>query len=249
MPIPHRIRHVVAVATALSCLSAAADLPRPAVFLPISKSVVRVVAAKEGGGVSVGSGVTVAPSVVATSCHIIRDAGEIRISGSGGSWEVDAEQGDIYRDVCLLRAPSWTGAPVDLAPPDSTPQMGASVVALGFSGGAPIKPNFGHIRALHPFHDGHIIEADAVFNSGSSGGGLFAADGKLIGLLTFRLRNSTDSFYSVPVDWVRQRLAAEGDWVQVRPLPKGSTPFWEREAADLPAFMRAADLAISAPGA
>ena len=248
MPIPHRFRHAVAVATALSCLSAAAELPRPAVFLPISKSVVRVMAAKEGGGVSVGSGVTVAPSIVATSCHIIRDAGEIRISGAGGTWDVDAEQADQWRDVCLLRVPSWTGAPVDLAPPASTPQAGATVVALGFTGGAAIKPNFGHIRALHPFEDSHIIEADAAFNSGSSGGGLFAADGKLIGLLTFRLRNSTESFYSVPVEWVRERLQSEGDWLQVRPLPEGA-PFWQGAAKDLPAFMRTTELASSPPGA
>lgn len=237
----------MAAATAMLCLSAAAELPSPARFLPISKSVVRVMAARDGA-VSVGSGVTVAPSIVATSCHVIRDATEIRIAGGGGTWEVEAEQADVYRDVCLLRAPSWTGTPVDLAAPSALPEAGEPVVALGFTGGAPIKPNFGQIRAMHAFEGSHIIEADAPFNSGSSGGGLFAADGKLIGLLTFRLRNSVDSYYSVPVAWVRERLQAADSWGEVRPLPKGM-PFWQGDRDALPAFMQSTELASRRPGA
>src|SRR3954468_9517108 len=161
----------------------------PARFLPLAASVVRVEAQRAQGGLAVGSGVTVAPAVIATSCHVVREAIDIRVAGQGASWSVDGERADSRRDVCFLRVPSWPGKPVALAPAD---RLGAGdlLVALGFTGGAAITPRFGSVRALHPFDGGDVIESDTSFNSGSSGGGLFNGAGELVGLLTFRLRDS-----------------------------------------------------------
>lgn len=209
----------------------------PALYLPISASVVRVIADREQGGVSVGSGVTVAPSVIATSCHVVRDAIGIRIGGQGGTFSADGEHADLRRDVCYLRVPSWNGRPVVLATANDV-QPGAHVAALGFTGGVAIRPRFGEILALHAFEEGQIIEATAAFNSGSSGGGLFDAEGALIGLLTFRLRNSEVSYYSIPVDWVRESLPHESQWTAIHPV-REMTPFWQGEPEDLPPFLRA----------
>jgi serine protease Do len=198
---------------------------------------VRVFADREHGGTSHGSGITVAPSVVATSCHVVRDAIGIRIAGSGGTWEVDGEHADLRRDICFLHVPSWNGKPVALARADHV-RLGAPVAALGFTGGAALRPRFGEILGLHAFDEGRIIEASASFNSGSSGGGLFDAEGALIGMLTFRMRNSVVSYYSVPVEWIREGLPVDGPWASVRPLV-GKAPFWQGEAEDLPPFMRA----------
>jgi S1-C subfamily serine protease len=199
-----------------------------------------VEADREHGGLAIGSGVTVGPSVIATSCHVVRDAVGIRIAASGATWNVDGEHADTRRDVCFLRVPAWRGKPVELAANSLIP--GAAVVALGFTGGAPISPRFGRVIALHLFDDARIIESSAPFNSGSSGGGLFDAGGALIGLLTFRLRNSVVSYYSVPVQWIRERLAGGHAWTSVRPL-RGALPFWQGEADELPGFMRATALA------
>lgn len=233
------LRHVLMAAITLpACLPAAAELGDPARFLSISASVVRVEASRQAGRLAIGSGVTVAPSVIATSCHVIRDASYIQVWGAGGTWNIDGENADVRRDVCLLRAPNWEGTPVDLAPRSERPVTGDSVVALGFTGGTTITPRFGRIRALHDFDGGRIIEADAPFNSGSSGGGLFAAGGALIGLLTFRLRNSEMSYYSVPVEWIREQLDSTPDWTAVHPLHDGGMPFWQGDNEDLPRFMR-----------
>jgi serine protease Do len=222
---------------ALLCAAASSQSLSPAMFLPIAASVVRVEVERQQGGLSVGSGVTVAPSVVATSCHVMRDAIGIRIAGSGAMWNVDAQYADLRRDVCFLRAPSWRGQPVQLADGNAL-RPGSPVAALGFTGGAAIMPRFGHILALHSFDAGQIIESNASFNSGSSGGGLFDAGGALLGLLTFRLRNSEVGYYSVPVEWIRASLPDDSQWTPVQPL-RESTAFWQREADDLPYFMRA----------
>jgi S1-C subfamily serine protease len=221
---------------ALVCVAAPSHALSPSLYLPAAASVVRVVADRQQGGSSFGSGVTVAPFVVATSCHVVRDAIGIRISGAGGTWEVDGEHADLRRDVCFLHVPAWQGKPVAFAKPNEV-RLGAQVAALGFTGGAALSPRFGEVLALHAFDHGRIIESSASFNSGSSGGGLFDAEGAFIGLLTFRLRNSVVSYYSVPAEWIAEALPRDGRWSSVHPLV-GTAPFWQGEAEDLPHFMR-----------
>ena len=225
------LRGLALAAVASLAWEAAGEPLSPAQFIPVSASVVRVEVDRAQGGRALGSGVTVAPSVIATSCHVVREAVGIRIAGAGSTWEVDAEYADTRRDLCFLRVPSWRGKAVEFAA-SADLRPGVPVVALGFTGGATIAPRFGHIRALHPFDEGRIIESDTQFNSGSSGGGLFDERGALIGLLTFRLRNSDDSYYSVPVQWIRERLPAEHQWADVGPL-KGAAPFWQGKSEAL----------------
>jgi S1-C subfamily serine protease len=218
-------RFVLSAMCGITCTVAWSQAFHPAVYLPIAASVVRVEAQLGQGRLSVGSGVTVAPSIIATNCHVVRDAVDIHVSGAGALWSVDAERDDARHDVCFLRVPGWTGGAVTLSAAKS-PSVGSTVVALGFSGGAPMTPRVGNVRALHAFDGANVIESDAAFNSGSSGGGLFDHDGALVGLLTFRMRNSVTSFYAVPVEWVRAGLPGDGGWKSVQPLA-GPAPFWE----------------------
>jgi S1-C subfamily serine protease len=229
-------RAALAAAALLGCGAAPAQSFNPALYLPVAASVVRVEADLPERHLSVGSGVTVAPAVIATNCHVVRDAVSIRVASGGEAWDVDAERGDLKRDVCFLRVPGWQGHPVAFAVA-SRPAIGATVVALGFTGGAPMRPRVGVVRALHSFDGARVIESDAAFNSGASGGGLFDDAGALVGLLAFRRRNSDSSYYALPIEWVRDAIPHDADWSSVKPLD-GPAPFWQGDEAQLPAFMR-----------
>jgi serine protease Do len=220
--------------------SALAQGLQPATFVPVSSSVVRVEAERQQGGISVGSGVTVAPSIVVTNCHVIRDAATIRISGGGSIWAVTGQYADGAHDLCFLRAPNWSGQPARLGERESL-QLGQAVAAIGFTGGTRKTLRFGRVQALHSLDGGRVIESDTAFTSGASGGGLFDASGALIGLLTFRMRGASGSYYSLPVRWIRDRLPVEGQWTDIHPLPD-AMPFWQRDVETLPYFMRAAPL-------
>ena len=219
---------------------AVAQILEPAAFVSVSSSVVRVEAEREHGGLSVGSGVTVAPSIVVTNCHVTRDAAAIRISGGGSLWRVTGQYADGGHDLCFLRAPTWTGRPARLGERESL-QLGQAVAAIGFTGGTSRSLRFGRVQALHSFDGGRVIESDTAFTSGASGGGLFDASGALVGLLTFRLRGSNGNYYSLPVHWIRDRMPAESQWTDIRGLPD-AVPFWQRDVETLPYFMRAAPL-------
>jgi len=209
-------------------------------FVSVSASVVRVEASGEHGGLSVGSGVTVAPSVVVTNCHVTRDAGTIRVSGGGRLWPVTGQYADGVHDLCFLRVPNWDGKPANLGGRDAL-QPGQPVAAIGFSGGSGRALRFGRVQALHALDGASVIESNTAFTSGASGGGLFDASGALVGLLTFRMLGSSGNYYSLPVRWIADRLPTAGQWTAIGPLAD-ARPFWQRDAATLPYFMRAARL-------
>jgi serine protease Do len=209
-------------------------------FVAASASVVRVEAGRAQGGLSVGSGVTVAPSVVVTNCHVTRDAATIRISGGGSMWSVSGQYADGIHDLCFLWAPGWSGRAARLGGRESL-QLGQEVAAIGFTGGTGKTFRFGRVQALHALDGGRVIESDTAFTSGASGGGLFDASGALVGLLTFRLRGPGSTYYSLPVRWIHDRLPAQDQWSDIHPLPD-AMPFWQRDVATLPYFMRAAPL-------
>jgi hypothetical protein len=227
----------------LAYVAVAASQPlSPATFVSLSGSVVRVEAGRADGGLHLGTGVTIAPSVIVTNCHVTHDGTAIRIVGSGRIWDVTGQYADAVHDLCFLRVPAWQGRPVALGS-SAALRLGQHVAALGFTGGMDIALKSGRVLALHSLDAGYVIESDTAFTSGSSGGGLFDADGALVGLLTFRLRGSGGSYYSVPVDWIRERVPADNQWAELGPL-HGAQPFWQGEPATLPYFMRVAALDV-----
>jgi hypothetical protein len=232
----------VLAAVVLGSLSASgiAGSLQPATFLPLSASVVRVEVEREQGGLGIGSGVTVAPGVVVTNCHVTRDAMAIRVSGAGRAWQVTGEYAQGARDICFLHVPEWNGRAVALSAREPL-QLGEPVAAIGFTGGTGRSLQFGEVRALHRFDGGAIIETSAAFTSGASGGGLFDAQGALVGLLTFRSLENGGSFYALPVAWVRERIPGREQWSEVRPLHDAAA-FWQRDRVTQPYFMRAASL-------
>ena len=214
--------------------------PNPAPFLALSASVVRVEVDRQGGGLSLGTGVTIAPSVVVTNCHVTREGTFARISGAGRLWDVTAQYADASHDLCFLRVPAWRGKPIVLGASDGL-RSGQSVAALGFTGGTGISLRFGRVLALHSLDKGHVIESDTAFTSGASGGGLFDVTGALVGLLTFRLAGSNGNYYSLPVEWIGGHLPTEDQWTDLGPL-RGPRPFWQSDAESLPYFLRVAAL-------
>jgi len=230
---------LLAVALQPFAIAAAASL-QPASFIALQASVVRVEATRERGGVSLGTGVTVAPSIVVTNCHVMRDAAMIRISGRGRLWNVTEQHSDVNHDVCFLHVPEWRGQVVVLGDREAL-HLGEPVAAIGFTGGMGMSLKLGNVRALHRLDGASIIESDTAFTSGASGGGLFDSAGSLVGLLTFRSRGENGSYYAVPAEWIRDGLPTDGQWDAVHPL-HDAMPFWQRDVATLPYFMRAPPL-------
>ena len=112
---------------------------------------------------------------------------------------------------------------------------------MGFEGGVTLRARTGVVRALHAYDGARVVESTTPFTSGASGGALFDAQGRLVGILTYRLRGDQRSYFSVPVEWFAARLAEAGTYAAVAPL-EGAQPFWQRPQVGLPFFLRAHQL-------
>lgn len=236
------------LALALSILgvqaAVASDIDRER-FNPIVASIVKIEAVTEKGAYSLGSGVAVQPGRFVTSCHVTAKAVSVTILHQGLRWPVRRQQANLARDLCILDAPSLN----DVAPvPRGNSRdlrVGAEVAAIGYTFGAGLATQVGTVRALHPVIDGDVqgtvIQSATYFNSGASGGGLFLLDGRLVGILTFRLKGAEAFYFSIPADWIESELARDDAFQSIGPLA-GPPPFWSRPPEHLPYFMRAATL-------
>lgn len=211
-----------------------------AALVALGMSVLRIEAAG-ARGYALGSGVAVAAGIVVTNCHVTRDAREIHVVRGGARWRVEAQAADVEHDLCLLRAPDVTARTVPLGRALAL-QTGQALLALGYTGGIEMSSSAGEVIELHRHDGAAVIQASSRFNSGASGGGLFDADGRLVGILTFRLRGGAAHYYAAPAEWVQRLLddPAPDAYRRVMPIEADRLPYWQRPCAAQPDFLRAA---------
>jgi hypothetical protein len=109
-----------------------------------------------------------------------------------------AEDGD--KDICLLDAKGITGKPAQLGKAASL-KVGVPVYAVGAPKGLELSLSDGIVAQLRggppPF-----IQTTAAISPGSSGGGLFDREGRLVGLTTFYLEGGQSLNFAMPVEWI-----------------------------------------------
>jgi serine protease Do len=184
-----------------------------------------------------GSAVVVGPGKLVTNSHVTHSAIRIEVAANGRVWPVTLTAHDVVRDLCLLDAPGLD-APKPIWSNGIEP--GAHVYAAGFVADHRLVVTNGQVTALHDYEGAQVIQASAPFDYGSSGGGLFDAEGRLIGILTFKARVGGPFHFAVPVAWIARHRTTEE-------MGRASTAvaFWQYEREALPYFLRAVALEAS----
>jgi len=81
----------------------------------------------------------------------------------------------------------------------------------------------GIISGLREYEGGHVLQTSAAISPGSSGGGLFDAQGRLVGITTFFLSKGQNLNFALPAEWVQAllevRRARDFESLVNRPLP------------------------------
>jgi len=226
------------------------ELPVPALFGRVSPSVVVIDA--RGKDHLQGSGVVVGPGQVVTNYHVINGATSLEVRQGERRWPATAEAIDPKRDLAVLAIKSFDLPRVTLRP-SSALVVGERVYAVGAPRGLELTLSDGLISALRrdrpdktekndkgdksaPTPDAPaLIQTTVPISPGSSGGGLFDAQGRLVGITTFfRRRGAQSAFFAIPVDWIESlpsvNIAAAAD---VR-------PFWMLAQGEQPLFLQVA---------
>lgn len=210
--------------------------PSPETLVKIQSSTFKISAERNSGTVQAGSAVLVAPDKLITNCHVLTWAKKILVLRDGEHWPAKLIAADREHDLCLLSAPGIPFAPATTA---QQLQIGQEVHAAGFPGGGNFSVSCGLVRALHALDSAEVIQTNANFNPGASGGGLFDRDGNLAGILTFRAVGGGDFHFVMPVAWV-VALVARSDAVDV--AKSLDMAFYQRGQVKQPFFLQAATL-------
>ena len=154
---------------------------------------------------SQGSGVVVAPQRVVTNCHVIQGANFVYVRKENVIYVAKrVEHSDTSRDLCQLEVPNLNAPPVELGGAKDL-KVGQKVFALGNPKGLEVTLSDGLVSALRgPDGTEQIIQTTAPMSPGSSGGGLFDEDGRLVGITTLQLRSGQNLNFASPAEWVRE---------------------------------------------
>ena len=175
------------------------------VFKKVSPSIYVVVGKDAAGQVATqGSGVVIGRNVVVTNCHVISSATSISVLQGDKQSSASRKNTDIERDLCTLTVDQVAPAPSVAVSTSAQLEHGQAVYAVGAPLGLELTISDGIVSGLRKATGGFIIQTTAAISPGSSGGGLFDNNGKLVGLTTYQIVKGQNLNFAVPAEWIQQ---------------------------------------------
>ncbi len=198
------VASVTAFAAVLPLSAQALDPER--VFAKASPGVFLVVAKKHGRPTAGGSGVVVGDQLLVTNCHVLpTGATEFEVKRGTQRWVAYRSSASPADDLCLLRVPGLNAPAAKFAEPGD-PIVGARAYSIGAPAGLELTIAEGLVSGIRSNGSVTVIQTSAPISQGSSGGGLFDADGRLIGITTFYLQGGQNVNFVVPASQVQALL-------------------------------------------
>ena len=173
------------------------------VFEKVKDSVVVVKTMDSQGKVKgQGSGVLLPTGKIATNCHVVEGGTSYQVGRGKNFVPASLHAEDADKDICILDAKGITGAPVHLGNASSL-KVGVPVYAVGAPYGLELSLSNGIVSQLRGGPP-PLIQMTASISSGSSGGGLFDEQGRLVGLTTLYMEGGQNLNFAMPVEWISE---------------------------------------------
>jgi tetratricopeptide (TPR) repeat protein len=172
------------------------------IFVQVSPSVVVVdILDAKGKSIGLGSGAVIGAGQVITNCHVAQKGKSLQVRQSGKIFKATLQYADPDRDLCQLSAPDLKAPPVALGTAKKL-RVGQRVYAIGAPKGLELTLSDGLISSLRQYEGSQYIQTSAAISPGSSGGGLFDDQGRLIGITSFQFIEGQNLNFALPVDWI-----------------------------------------------
>jgi Flp pilus assembly protein TadD len=214
-----------------------AQLPLNAeeLFKKLAPSVFVVEALDEDGSlVAMGSGVAIQPTppkagdgiwsfedldrflaaakskLIVTNNHVIDAGVAFRVRQGETILPAEIDHINLHSDLCQLRVNGLNTLGVQLRFLRDV-GIGERAYSIGAPEGLELTISEGLVSGLRDLDGERVIQTSAAISHGSSGGGLFGADGRLIGITTFTFSRGQSLNFALPVDSLLEPL---GPWNQ-----------------------------------
>jgi tetratricopeptide (TPR) repeat protein len=200
------------------------------VFERVQDSVLVVIATDRAGkAVGQGSGVLLPFGGIITNYHVIKAGAQYKVGQLGKAVPAYLQASNPDKDLALLRPEGLAVAiPVHLGQ-TSKLKVGDPVYAVGAPQGLELTLSEGIVSQLRGGNP-PLIQTTAAISPGSSGGGLFNADGELVGITTFHLKEGQSLNFALPVEWIVEFAKTAKSPFAPAPSTKES---WQNRAVEL----------------
>jgi len=225
------LKRVLIAVLALAVLPAQGKNPEQ-IFQEVSRSIVIVQAFdSQDNVVNLGSGVVTAGETVVTNCHVLEDGVRLAVQSGRTVHRATLRTADQDRDLCELQVGGLHAPKVTLY--SGKLRVGQRVYAIGSPEGLDLTISEGLVSSMREVENAHFIQTSAPISSGSSGGGLFDSEGRLVGLTTFIIPEGQNLNFALPAAWIVE-LAARGGSSQSLSINRDdANERWQKRVAAL----------------
>ena len=178
----------------------------------------------------------VSPERVVTNCHVAlvknkKPHQKIVVKQGKAMLPASYIVGNVPYDTCLLAVPGLTAPAIQLADPN-TMRVGQRVYAIGAPVGLELTLTEGLISAFRSNEGSRIIQTSAAISHGSSGGGLFDNQARLIGITTFGRTDGNSLGFAYFADQIIGLVQASNDSDDVKGLAHTAQAALNKAVAD-----------------
>jgi serine protease Do len=175
-----------------------------------------------------GSAVVVAPDTLLTNCHVLAKAKRVSVRRAKTNFDAKLQYADVERDLCQLTVANLAAPAVAIGDSDKV-AVGQHVFTLGNPQGLELTLSDGLVSALRKDDKGALvlIQTTAPISQGSSGGGLFDENGRLIGITSLQAVEGQNLNFARPINWLKdlpERNAAAMKKRKEEHAARGETP-------------------------
>lgn len=148
-----------------------------------------------------GSGVIISSGKIATNYHVVEGGASYKVRRGKQVVDATVYGEDQDNDICILNAKGIKGKPAQLGKATGL-KVGVPVYAVGAPHGLELSLSDGIVSQLRGGPP-PIIQTTAAISPGSSGGGLFDREGRLVGLTTATHKGGGQNLnFAMPVEWI-----------------------------------------------
>ncbi len=177
-----------------------------------------------------GSAVVIGKETLLTNCHVLAKAKRISVRQDNTTYDAKLQHIDVERDLCQITARNMVAPAVPLGDSGRL-TVGQKVYTLGNPKGLELTLSDGLVSALRKDDDMALryIQTTAPFSHGSSGGGLFDEEGRLVGITTAIAKDAQNVNFAIPINYLKDLPARSAAAIAKRsggasPGNTGQTP-------------------------
>ena len=160
------------------------------------------------------SGVVIGANRVVTACHAVAHTAAVQIRRGEAHFPAVLEYADAERDLCQLAVEKLAAPAVKIANILEL-KVGQRVYAIGTPKGLELTLSEGLISSLRPRAHSFVIQTSAAMSRGSSGGGLFDEEARLVGVAAFQFAKGQNLNFAVPASWAKEIASrARENWTR-----------------------------------